>query len=94
MGLNYIGCFTDNSQRDMKLIDGDTSPDECFKQARSRGYEFVSMQYGKQCFGSNEVGKYGDRPDKECNMECNKETGMHCGGSWRNSVWFTGGVSF
>lgn len=52
------------------------------------------MQYGKECFGSNEVGKYGDRPDKECNMECNKEPGMKCGGSWRNSVWFTGGLSY
>jgi len=52
------------------------------------------MQYGKECFGGNEVGKYGSRPDKECNMECNKEPGMQCGGSWRNSVWFTGGMSY
>lgn len=52
------------------------------------------MQYGKQCFGSNKVGRLGDRPVTECNMECSKEKGMKCGGNWRNSVWFTGGMSY
>jgi hypothetical protein len=27
-------------------------------------------------------------------MECTKEKGMKCGAAWRNSVWFTGGVSY
>ena len=94
MGLPYLGCFTDKSNRDMKLLNGNASPDQCFKEARNRGYEFVSMQYGKECFGGNEVGKYGDRPDKECNMDCSKEPGMKCGGNWRNSEWFTGGLSY
>jgi hypothetical protein len=70
MGLPYLGCFVDNGSRDLSPINMSTSPQECFKQARNRGYEFAAMQDGHQCFGGNTVGKYGDRNDKECNMEC------------------------
>lgn len=95
MGLVYLGCFKDTGNRDLATyISKDTSPQECFKQARDRGFEFAAMQYGRHCFGHNKVGKYGARPDKECNMDCAKEKGMKCGGGWRNSVWFTGGVSY
>lgn len=94
MGLSYLGCFTDKNNRDLTPINWNTSPQECFKLARDKGYEFVSMQNGNQCFGGNRVGKYGDRPDSECNKECTKEKGLKCGGAWRNSVWFTGGVSY
>merc|ERR1719263_1763726 len=95
MGLTYLGCFADNGNRDLRnYISTNISPQECFKQARNRGYEFAAMQAGQHCFGDNTVGKYGSRPGKECNSECTKEKGMKCGGGWRNSVWFTGGVSY
>jgi hypothetical protein len=94
MGLSYLGCFKDNNNRDMTGIPGVDSPEACFKAVREKGYEFAAMQFGSQCFGGNTVGKYGDRPDKECNKECSKEKGMKCGDGWRNSVWFTGGVSY
>jgi hypothetical protein len=71
MGLNYLGCFVDKGSRDLTPINMNTSPKECFKAARDKGYEFASMQYGSQCFGGNTVGRYGDRPDKECSKECN-----------------------
>lgn len=84
----------DRNQRDLTPINWNTSPTECFKAARDKGFEFVSLQNKGQCFGGNAVGKYGDRPDKECNMPCNKEKEMKCGGGWRNSVWFTGHLTF
>ena len=70
MGLSYLGCFQDAKNKDLKLISNDSSPKDCFKAARNKGFEFVSMQFGKQCFGSNKVGKLGDRPETECNIEC------------------------
>jgi len=94
MGLNYLGCFKDSGNRDLTPINMNMAPKDCFKAARDKGYEFASMQNGNQCFGGNTVGKYGDVNDKECNKECNAEKGMKCGGGWRNSVWFTGGVSY
>jgi hypothetical protein len=94
MGLSYLGCFKDNASRDMSWVTSNGTPEGCFKNVRDKGYEFAALQYGGQCFGSNKVGRYGDRPDKECNKECNTEKGMMCGGGWRNSVWFTGGVSY
>lgn len=89
-----MGCFKDQNNRDLTGIAGVDNPEACFKAARDRGFEFAAMQFGSQCFGGNKVGKWGDRPDKECNMECTKEKGMKCGAGWRNSVWFTGGLSY
>ena len=94
MGLSYVGCFVDKRSRDLTPINMNTSPKACFKAAREKGYEFVSLQWRGQCFGGNSVGKYGNRPDKECNTACSAEKGMKCGGGWRNSVWFTGHLTF
>jgi hypothetical protein len=33
------------------------------------------------------MGKYGKRPDKECNMPCAYDKNRICGGGWRNSVF-------
>jgi hypothetical protein len=45
------------------------------------------MQYAGECWVGNAVGKYGKRPDKECNMPCKKDTSRTCGAGWRNSVF-------
>jgi hypothetical protein len=64
MGLSYLGCFKDSSNRDLTGIPSVTKPEDCFKRAREMGFEFAAMQFGNQCFGGNQVGKYGDVPDK------------------------------
>jgi hypothetical protein len=33
------------------------------------------------------MGKYGKRPDSECNMRCKGDNKRMCGGSWRNNVF-------
>ena len=33
------------------------------------------------------MGKYGKKPDPECNTTCNADKSRKCGGSWRNSVF-------
>lgn len=79
----------------MTPINWNTSPTECFRAARAKGFEFVALQYAKQCFGGNAVGKYGAKADdSECSTVCSQEAGMKCGGGWRNSVWFTGALTF
>lgn len=45
------------------------------------------MQYRGECWGGNSVGKYGKRPDSECNMRCKHDNSRMCGAGWRNSVF-------
>ena len=45
------------------------------------------MQYSGECWAGNAVGKYGKRPDTECNMKCKKDNSRICGAGWRNSVF-------
>jgi len=53
MGLPYIGCFEDKGQRDLTPINWNTSPADCFRAAREKGFEFVALQHKAQCFGGN-----------------------------------------
>jgi hypothetical protein len=52
-----------------------------------KGYKYVGMQYGGECWGGNTVGRYGKRPDSECNMRCKHDKNRYCGSSWRNNVF-------
>jgi hypothetical protein len=51
------------------------------------GHKYVGMQYAGECWVGAKVGKYGKRPDKECNMPCKKDNSRTCGAGWRNSVF-------
>jgi len=51
------------------------------------GYQYVGMQYRGECWAGNSIGKYGKRPDTECNMRCKKDNSRICGAGWRNSVY-------
>ena len=33
------------------------------------------------------MGRYGVKPDAECNTPCHADKSRKCGGSWRNSVF-------
>jgi hypothetical protein len=88
-GESYFGCFKDAGNRDLpKLLrPGYGDPKVCFKLAMDGGFKYVGMQYSGECWVGNSVGKYGKRPDKECNMPCKKDTSRTCGAGWRNSVF-------
>jgi len=45
------------------------------------------MQYRGECWAGNAVGKYGKRPESECNMKCKNDNSRICGAGWRNSVF-------
>lgn len=45
------------------------------------------MQYRGECWAGNSMGKYGKRPDSECNMKCKKDNSRICGAGWRNSIF-------
>jgi hypothetical protein len=52
-----------------------------------KGFKYAALQYGQHCFADNDFGKYGKRPDSECNMPCRYDKSRKCGGGWRNNVY-------
>ena len=87
---NYIGCYVDDSNRDLdhgpgvnpKKYDASSCNAEC------KGYNYFSLQAQGQCFCGNAFAtspKYEKRPDAECGGA------KGIGRAWRNSVYKTCG---
>jgi len=87
IGEQPYGCFKDAHKRDLVKRFKINEPKKCFEAAMAAGYKYVGLQYGGECFAGNSVGKYGKRPDGECNMDCKKDPSRKCGAGWRNSVF-------
>jgi hypothetical protein len=47
------------------------------------GFKYAGLQFGGECWAGNTFGKYGKKPDSECNMPCREDNKRKCGGSWR-----------
>jgi hypothetical protein len=89
MGESSEGCYKDAGNRDLPNLirAGYGNPSKCFKMAMDAGYKYVGMQYRGECWGGNSMGKYGKRPDSECNMKCKYDGSRMCGGGWRNNIY-------
>jgi len=96
----YLGCFVDDGNRHFGNMVGSTGDaatntyDGC--RAACSGYAFMSLQYGGECFCSNEspsgAAPYFQRDDSECNRmvePCSLHS-FNCGGTWRNAIYSTG----
>eukprot|EP01043_Picozoa_sp_COSAG02_P011561 COSAG02_NODE_427_length_22498_cov_11.745212_11_plen_656_part_00 len=100
--FEYVGCYVDAAERSMNNNNeangneagsfGDLGPlatthlcaDMC------AGFEYFGLQYSSQCFCGNEYDSsdtLGDAAESDCNMPCNGDPDVMCGGSWRNSVY-------
>ena len=51
--MSFVGCYTDQKARAMILIDI-RGPNECKAYAVSMMYKYFALQYGAQCFVSND----------------------------------------
>jgi hypothetical protein len=86
---NYEGCYVDTGKRDLPnfIKQGYGNYLKCFEAATAQGFKYVGLQYGGECWAGQAFGKYGKKPDSECNMKCKKDKGRLCGAGWRNSVF-------
>lgn len=86
----YIGCYRDNSKRDMeKMVAGSYNVDTCRVACSRLEYTYFSVQYGSQCFCGNDYSTekvYERLDDSKC-----KRSGFPAGqgGAWANSVYKT-----
>ena len=104
----YIGCYVDGCERiptqhqrtmQHQFPGVGYTPQTCFESAVSGGFQYFSMQYGGECWATNDLlsgEQYG--PSNQCTMLCNDEslTGTqypgHCGGALANAIWGTYGL--
>jgi hypothetical protein len=87
----YVGCYTDQNTRALPafLMTSGATVETCIAAAKAAGYAFAGVQYGVQCFAGNDVG-YTVDVQSACNMPCSANPSETCGGTWHNSVYFTG----
>jgi hypothetical protein len=90
----YLGCFVDTSTRALPnfLMTTGATVENCIAAAKAAGYSFAGVQYGIQCFAGNNVG-FSSALISDCNTPCAANTSETCGGTWRNSIYFTGLVN-
>jgi hypothetical protein len=95
VGESYIGCFVDQGKRDLPTLirEGYGNYKTCFELAAAKDFKYAGLQYSGECWAGNEFGKYGQKANKECNMDCKKDKGRKCGAGWRNSVFNLDGVA-
>lgn len=91
----YIGCFKDpkRNDRDLPTIHKNyarTKKADCLAAAKAKGFKYIGLQYGGECWMGNKFGRFGQYPDTACTMKCHLEKNVICGGSWRNSVYSVG----
>lgn len=61
--------------------------DECSKEAAKRGYDFFSIQYREECWGSRYV-TYKTYDRVNCMSDCRMNGNYGIGPNWANFVYY------
>jgi len=97
--VQFVGCFWDNSARDLKnFVEGPPYDiATCSQWAVSRNYKYFALQANGECRVANQYGgkdPYGleSNGGPKCGNMCEGETmkvsgGSFCGGSWINAIY-------
>jgi hypothetical protein len=80
---NYVGCYNDAPNRAIaNEMNNVTSVYDCEQLAKQQGYTVYGLQYGGQCFGSNDI-----NAAREYGLQTNQSECSPLGGSWTNQVY-------
>ncbi|XP_014674527.1 PREDICTED: uncharacterized protein LOC106814696 [Priapulus caudatus] len=63
------------------------TPTACAAHCTQLQYVFMGLARGKRCKCGMEYGRFGRRPDSDCNMACEGDATVMCGASSINSVY-------
>ena len=95
----YVGCYGDNfsSRAMIPLVGKIVSISDCYNLAINANYQYFGLQYGNQCYGSNDMQvstKYGICPFSTgsvkactCNKPCGGIGSETCGGQWATDMY-------
>jgi len=90
----YLGCFVDDPARDLGAMEeGGAIYTHATCLARCQGSQFMSLQYGGECFCADAYGtasQYRQADESECNMvrnPCSSDSAHNCGGTWHQAIY-------
>lgn len=88
----YVGCYQDNvntrilpyQKNNLKL-----NITECVNLCLSKNYKYAGLQDGGKCWCGNTLIQKAKLQNISCNVFCIKEPNIVCGGTFKNSIYFT-----
>ncbi|CBJ33994.1 putative zinc metalloendopeptidase [Ectocarpus siliculosus] len=94
----YIDCYADEGEEGQgrAMDDGfrsnEMTPELCYEHCSSNGYDFMGLQYGRECYcGTEEEEKrhvqYGPGT---CDHPCKGDDNLVCGGFWSFDLYYIG----
>ncbi|KAJ4268676.1 hypothetical protein NW762_002743 [Fusarium torreyae] len=95
-GYKPNGCYTDSSPKGRALtwsMDVDSSsmtPTSCLNACANQGFPLAGMEYGGECYCGNVLANDTTKADVgDCNVPCNGDKTLLCGGPSRLSVYIS-----
>ncbi|GKU17473.1 unnamed protein product [Fusarium langsethiae] len=95
-GYKPNGCYTDNSSKGRALtwpMDVDSSsmtPTTCLTACADQGFPLAGLEYGGECYCGNVLANDTVKADVgDCNVPCNGDKTLLCGGPSRLSVYIS-----
>ncbi|KAF5018771.1 hypothetical protein F66182_9240, partial [Fusarium sp. NRRL 66182] len=95
-GYKPNGCYTDASAKGRALtwaMDLDSStmtPTRCLNACANQGFPLAGIEYGGECYCGNVLANDTMKADvNDCNMACNGDKTLLCGGPSRLSVYIS-----
>jgi len=94
----FIGCFSDDTSRDLGAMVGawtnsaTNTYELCRAECASRNNRYMSLQFGGECFCADAYAtadQYSQVDASECNVgrEPCSPNSHNCGGTWRNAIY-------
>lgn len=93
LNVLYMGCYNVNPLKPGITQELGTvhNQRDCINLGKTKGYQYVALQDGNQCFGTNDILSL--QPNAvsrtNCNMVCDESSAGFCGGVFKNQVYST-----
>lgn len=94
----HLGCFNDRASRRVPNLMYTDAPDstvlKCYNNALSGGYRYFALQYGRECWASNDYAlAISSGVSNGCNMACSGNASETCGGNLANNLYMIGALT-
>jgi hypothetical protein len=93
LNVFYMGCYNVNPLNQVITQELGTvhNQKECINLGKNKGYQYVALQDGNLCLGTNNIDSLQSSAvsRNNCNMVCDESSAGFCGGIFKNQVYAT-----
>lgn len=93
LNITYMGCYNVNPVNPIITQELGTVHNQldCINLGKSAEYQYVALQGGNLCLGTNNIGDIQSNAvsRNNCNMVCDETSAGYCGGVFKNQVYAT-----